>query len=98
MWKNVDLKAGLVRLDVGTTKTGEGHIFPFTTTFRALLEDQRELGRLEREQRVVVPLHRPPRRRSHLNHLAMLGGPREVAPVLPAAFHTTFAAPPAAIW
>src|SRR5262249_24436035 len=27
-WKNVDLRAGLVRLDVGTTKTGEGRIFP----------------------------------------------------------------------
>jgi len=55
-WKNVDFKAGLVRLDVGTTKTGEGRIFPFTTTLRQLLEEQRDFTRrFERAHGVVVP-------------------------------------------
>ena len=29
-WRHVDLKAGEVRLDPGTTKNGEGRTFPFT--------------------------------------------------------------------
>jgi integrase len=55
-WKNIDLKAGLVRLDVGTTKTGEGRIFPFTEALRHLLEQQRDITRrFERDHGVVVP-------------------------------------------
>jgi integrase len=52
-WTNVSLAAGEVRLDPGTTKTGEGRVFPFTTDLRTLFEGrlavtrerERELGR-----------------------------------------------------
>jgi integrase len=40
-WRQVDLGAGTVRLDPGTTKNGEGRVFPMTTELRALLEAQR---------------------------------------------------------
>jgi integrase len=36
----VDLKAGEIRLEPGTTRNGEGRTFPFTTQLRALLEAQ----------------------------------------------------------
>jgi integrase len=41
-WKNVDFKAGEVRLDPGTTKNGEGRVFPMTPDLRALLERRRK--------------------------------------------------------
>ena len=37
-WRQVDFTAGDVRLDPGTTKNGEGRVFPFTAGMRALLE------------------------------------------------------------
>ena len=53
-WTNVAFDAAEVRLDPGTTKTGEGRVFPFTARLRALLgrrravtwERERELGRV----------------------------------------------------
>jgi integrase len=39
-WRQVDLRAGEVRLDVGTTKNGEGRVFPLTDDLRALLQAQ----------------------------------------------------------
>jgi integrase len=42
-WRQVDLKAGEVRLDPGTTKNGEGRVFPFTSALRRVLETQRAL-------------------------------------------------------
>jgi integrase len=39
-WRQVDLEAGEVRLDPGTTKNGEGRVFPFTDDLRELLEEQ----------------------------------------------------------
>jgi integrase len=39
-WRQIDLKAGEVRLDAGTTKNREGRVFPFTDDLRALLEAQ----------------------------------------------------------
>ncbi len=43
-WDRVDWAAGVVTLDVGTTKTGEGRTFPFAVLppLKALLERQRE--------------------------------------------------------
>ena len=43
-WDRVDFGAGVVRLEVGATKTGEGRTFPFAALppLRALLERQRE--------------------------------------------------------
>lgn len=39
-WRQIDLKAGEVRLDPGTTKNREGRVFPLTDDLRALLEAQ----------------------------------------------------------
>jgi integrase len=39
-WRQIDLAAGDVRLDAGTTKDGEGRVFPFTDDLRALFEAQ----------------------------------------------------------
>jgi integrase len=40
-WRQIDFDAGEVRLDPGTTKNGEGRVFPMTTDLRAVLEGQR---------------------------------------------------------
>lgn len=39
-WRQVDLDAGEVRLDPGSTKNGEGRVFPFTHELRELLKAQ----------------------------------------------------------
>ena len=40
-WRQVDLTAGTVRLDPGTTKNSDGRLFPLTRDLRAVLEAQR---------------------------------------------------------
>lgn len=53
-WRQVDFAAGEVRLDPGTTKNGEGRVFPMTPALKALLEaekartdeDNRRLGKI----------------------------------------------------
>ncbi len=55
-WRQVDFKAGTVRLDPGRTKTGEARVFPFTAELRQLLEAQREAVRaVERRLGKVIP-------------------------------------------
>ena len=55
-WRQVDFKAGTVRLDPGKTKTGEARVFPFTVELRQLLERQRDRVRaIERHLGKVVP-------------------------------------------
>jgi integrase len=55
-WANVAFDAGEVRLEPGTTKTGEGRVFPFTAELRALLERRRAVTReRERELGRIVP-------------------------------------------
>ena len=39
-WRQVDFRAREVRLDAGTTKNGDGRVFPFTAELRRLLEQQ----------------------------------------------------------
>ena len=39
-WPQVDLKAGLVRIDPGGTKAGEGRTFPVTARLRKLLAER----------------------------------------------------------
>jgi integrase len=54
-WAQVDFRAGLVRLEAGTTKNGEGREFPLTPELRSLLEAQRaHTDRLQRELGAVV--------------------------------------------
>jgi integrase len=40
-WRQVDFRAGIVRLDVGTTKNNDGRTFPMTPELLATLEAQR---------------------------------------------------------
>jgi integrase len=55
-WGSVAFDAGEIRLDPGTTKTGEGRVFPFTADLRALLERRRAVTRMrERELGRPVP-------------------------------------------
>jgi integrase len=43
-WRQVDMKAGEVRLDAGKTKNGEARVFPFTTELRRILECQQTVA------------------------------------------------------
>ena len=43
-WRHIDLAAGEVRLDPGTTKNGEGRVFPFTRELRRVLDEQRTMA------------------------------------------------------
>jgi integrase len=54
-WSDVSFAPGEVRLDPGTTKTGEGRVFPFTAELRKLLERRRTLTR-ERERTLGRPI------------------------------------------
>jgi integrase len=54
-WRQVDMKAGEVRLDAGTTKNGEGRVFPFTTELRRILDDQQHVANtVARETGTIV--------------------------------------------
>jgi integrase len=54
-WSDVAFDPGEVRLDPGTTKTGEGRVFPFTAELRTLLERRRSITR-DRERALNRPL------------------------------------------
>jgi integrase len=50
-WRQVDLKAGDVRLDPGTTKNLEGRIFYLTSELKELLKVQRKAAdRIQRRR------------------------------------------------
>lgn len=55
-WRQVDFRAGDVRLDAGSTKNGDGRVFPMTRDLRALLERQRATTtEIERSTAAVCP-------------------------------------------
>lgn len=57
-WSQVDFQAGVVRLDVGTTKNKDGRFFPIAAVpeLRALLEAQRDVTQaLQRATGRIVP-------------------------------------------
>jgi hypothetical protein len=55
-WRRVDFAAGTERLDPGTTKNGDGRLFPMTAELRAILEEQRTYtDAVQREKDAVVP-------------------------------------------
>lgn len=58
-WRQVDLQAGIVRLDPGTTKNNEGRVFPFGDKLRELrdtLEEQwRRTKAIEAARGIIVP-------------------------------------------
>ena len=56
-WRQVDLQAGTVRLDPGTTKNREGRLFPFgdhLPELRHVLEDQRRITANIETQRELI--------------------------------------------
>ncbi len=55
-WRQVDFKAGTVRLEPGTTKTGEGRTFYMASELRACLEGQKALTEaLQRQNGRIIP-------------------------------------------
>jgi len=55
-WTNVAFDAGEVRLEPGTTKTGEGRVFPFTAELRALFERRRAVNARPRTRARTEPV------------------------------------------
>jgi integrase len=54
-WRQVDMKAGEVRLDPGTTKNDDGRVFPFTAKLRGVLEDQHKVAERLKKAGVITP-------------------------------------------
>src|SRR5262245_53088007 len=85
-WRQVDFKAGIVRLDPGTTKNLEGRVFVMTPELRATLETQRQVT--EEKQKAtgsVIPwvFHRTKRGRQ-LKSFRKYGSRRASTPACPA--------------
>jgi integrase len=54
-WRQVDWEGRVVRLDPGTTKSGEGRVYPFTARLEAVLKDRLiEHERLKKEDRIIA--------------------------------------------
>ncbi len=54
-WRQVDLKAGEVRLDPGTTKNMEGRVFYLTPELKRLLSNQRKAAiRIQRQKGMII--------------------------------------------
>jgi integrase len=54
-WRRVDFAAGEVRLDAGTTKNGDGRVFPMTAELRRVLEAQHAEHLRLKQAGVIVP-------------------------------------------
>lgn len=70
-WRQVDFSAGEVRLDSGTTKNGDGRVFPMTARLRTVLTEQRERTQaFERERGRICPwvFHRHAERIKSFRH------------------------------
>jgi len=73
-WRQVDFKAGTVRLEPGTTKNREGGTFIMTPALRAVLEEQREhTDRVQREQGRIYPLGLSSRQGAHQGLSEIMG-------------------------
>ena len=56
-WRQVDFNGGTLRLDPGTTKNGDGRVFPLTQELRTVLLDQRaKTDELQRKLGVLIPV------------------------------------------
>jgi len=54
-WSRVDFEANEVRLDPGTTKNGEGRVFPMNADLRALLETQHAAHKRLAKRGMICP-------------------------------------------
>ncbi|MSQ47467.1 MAG: hypothetical protein EXR78_03605 [Deltaproteobacteria bacterium] len=56
-WRNIDFETGIVRLDPGTTKNGDGRVIYMTAQMRTLLEGQRrQTLAFQQETQQIIPL------------------------------------------
>jgi integrase len=99
-WRDVDLTAGIMRLEPGTTKNKDGRAFPFAALpeLAPLLTSQREATTaVERRTGALIPwvVHRNGR---PVRSLTMRGARPAIAPGSPAAWCRTSAAPRSAAW
>ena len=73
-WRQVDLSAGEVRLEPGTTKNREGRVFFLPPMLQRLLDQQRQLAdRVQREKGMIVPcvfFHCSRRKDGELRHFS----------------------------
>jgi hypothetical protein len=96
----VDFEAGEVRLDPGTTKNGDGRVFPMTTGLRRTLQQQRAVAdQLERERGVtprpssVTGLDAARGTRSRPSRTSMNGGGRACVPAVRTGSRMIFGGP-----
>ena len=63
-WRQVDMEAGVIRLERGTTKNKEGRVLPFSGELRAILEEQEARREELKAKGIICPLvfHRNGRR------------------------------------
>jgi integrase len=54
-WRQVDFAAGELRLDAGSTKNGEGRVFPMTAALRQILEAQSQRRKELQQAGHIVP-------------------------------------------
>jgi integrase len=54
-WRQVNFDTGEIRLDAGTTKNGEGRVFPMTNSLRELLAEQKAEADLLKRAGTIVP-------------------------------------------
>ena len=82
-WRQVDLKAGKVRLDPGTTQNLEGRVFYLTSELRTLLADQRKGGQTApAREEDDHPARVLPRRTTQAGDVVFLAG----QPIAPSGF------------
>jgi integrase len=104
-WRRVDMARGMVTLDTGTTKNGEGRTFVLTQELRSLLEEQ---DRRRKATGQIVPWvffrmvgkrgGRAPEQPRAITSFTKAWQLAVVRHSAPAAYRTIFAARPSAIW
>ncbi len=96
-WRQMDFKAGVVTLDVGTTKNRDGRTFPMVPELRAMLEAQRAAtDTLQRKTGSIIPyvFHGTKRGRPLFRDLQRRGARPVSRPACRDASRTTFAGQP----
>jgi len=107
-WRQVDLKAGTVTLDPGTTKNDEGRVFPFTSELRELLEDRAAERDGLKQAGHIVPWvffrmvgtrrDRKQKQPTPIDSFRSSGSRRVAPPARQDAFPTTSGGPPCGTW
>ena len=78
-WRQVDLKAGEVRLDPGTTKNIEGRMFYLTAELKKLLTEQRKAANRVQRQTNMIVQHVLPRRNDESRRYRVPRWTRDIA-------------------